>query len=283
MPLSKSTPLVSILMPVYNGERFIRESIESILNQTYANWELWIINDASTDQTLAMIKNYLGDARIKLLNQPTNSGSATACNRALQQAQGTYYAINDSDDISHPERIAQQVDFLESHPEIGMVGSCVELIDAQGKHLGYRLYPERYPTLLKTIHRSCPFLHSSTMIRMPIMRSLHGYDTSIGYVADVDLYFRILQKHAAYNLQTPYVQYRISPYQTTHQPRPILKAVLKVQRAYLFHPKYRSLSATVYYLMKVGLLLLPSPAITALFKTFHYKQTLPEKSSTQPL
>ena len=118
-------PLVTILMPVYNAELYLKRAIESILNQTYKNIEFLIINDGSTDNSLAIIKSY-SDKRIVLIENDKNSGLIYSLNIGLKKASGKYIARMDADDISYPTRIQKQCAFMENHNEIGILGTFIQ-------------------------------------------------------------------------------------------------------------------------------------------------------------
>ena len=125
-----SEPLVSVLMPVYNGEAFLREAIESILNQSYQNFEFLIVNDGSSDQSEEIIKSY-SDSRIKYICNPENLGLIATLNLGIELSQGAYIVRMDADDISLPQRIEKQVGWMEAHPDYGLMGSWFE--DFNGK------------------------------------------------------------------------------------------------------------------------------------------------------
>ena len=120
----------TVLMPVYNGEKYIREAMDSILNQTFNDFEFLIVNDGSTDSTKQLIESY-PDPRIRLVNQE-NRGVAKSLNRGLRLAKGKYIARMDADDISLPDRLAKQIEVLESNPDVDITVSCIEGIDSQG-------------------------------------------------------------------------------------------------------------------------------------------------------
>lgn len=138
-------------MPVYNGERFLREAIESVLQQTFADFELLIVNDGSTDRSLDIIQTY-NDSRIRLIDNGANLGLIAARNTGLKNARGEYIALLDCDDIAYPDRLAEQIAFLDKNPSFGMVGAWIEMIDEKSN----RLVNLRYLLLLLT--ESPPFL-----------------------------------------------------------------------------------------------------------------------------
>ena len=120
-------PLVTVLMAVYNGEKYLREAIESILDQTYTNFEFLIINDGSSDRTEEIILSY-NDKRIRYIKNEQNLKLIASLNKGLDLAKGEFIARMDADDISLPERLEKQINFLEKHPEIGLLGSWVRTL-----------------------------------------------------------------------------------------------------------------------------------------------------------
>lgn len=124
--MTNRLPSVTILMPVYNGERFLRQTIESILNQTFTDFEYLIIDDASTDTSRDIIRCF-NDPRIRLVENVKNDGLIKTLNRGLALAQGEYIARQDQDDISHPTRIEKQFAFLNDNPEIVLLGTQIWL------------------------------------------------------------------------------------------------------------------------------------------------------------
>ncbi len=117
-------------MPVYNGEKYLAEAIESIIKQTFSDFEFLIVDDGSQDGSAKIIREYEGrDGRVRLIQLDTNSGQANAQNRGFAEARGEYIALMDCDDVSLPERLRKKVDFLQGNPEIGLVGSCIQSVD----------------------------------------------------------------------------------------------------------------------------------------------------------
>ena len=130
-PCSVTAPRVSVVMGAYNGERFLRPAIESILNQTFRDFELIVIDDCSTDATPRILREFKDD-RMRVVRNERNLGIAKTLNKGIAIARGEYVALQDHDDLSQPDRFSKQVAFLETHPRVGMVGSRVNLIDESG-------------------------------------------------------------------------------------------------------------------------------------------------------
>lgn len=139
--INNITVKASVLMPVYNDERYIHDAIDSILHQSMANFELIIVNDGSTDATLRILKSYT-DPRIQIVSHAQNKGRPFARNTALEAANGKYAIWMDGDDISHPQRIEKQVDFLDAHPEIDICGCAVQCFQNRQDTIRYPHTPE---------------------------------------------------------------------------------------------------------------------------------------------
>ena len=152
-------PLVSVIMPVYNGERFLREAVMSILTQSYKNIELIVVNDGSTDSTPVLLQQLATtDERIRVLStlKPLGHAGEAAFNMGSKVAEGTYIAKLDADDVAAPERIAIQADYLGANPAIFLVGSYLELINENGLKIGVRDYPTTPEGIFREFYyRSC--------------------------------------------------------------------------------------------------------------------------------
>lgn len=183
-------PLVSVIIPSYNGEKFIGESIESILEQTYENWEIVIIDDASTDHSLEVIKTYK-DKRIKLFCNEVNKGIATSTNRGIQESRGEYIALLDDDDIAEKDRLALQVKYLETHKEIDILGGRTTLIDELGEIIDYCDIPRNNPKYLKAmlLFGCFSFFNSTAMIRREFIEKNHlQYENGCYGMQDLKFY-----------------------------------------------------------------------------------------------
>jgi glycosyltransferase involved in cell wall biosynthesis len=183
---------ISVLLPVYNGEKFLSESIESILNQTLKNFELVIIDDASSDKTWEIIKRYRKlDRRIVALRNERNLRISASLNKGLDVAKGKYILRMDADDWSYPRRLEKQYRFMEKHTEIGVSGGSIEVCDEKLKVINKRNYPISDKAVRKVIFRYSPFAHPATIWRKEIMKSAGGYNPNIPLSQDYDLYFRV--------------------------------------------------------------------------------------------
>jgi len=203
----KNFPLVSVVMPVFNSEKFVSEALRSILNQSYRNIELIVVNDGSTDRSAEIIKNLQKeDKRIIIIEQP-NRGIVSARNVGCRHAKGDYIAILDSDDIALEKRIEKQVDYLENHNDVGICGSWVKTIEVNPK---IRKYPCDNDKIKCSLLFSCPFSHSSVMMRrtaIPFFPEI--YSESFDTVEDYKLWVTCMNVTKYSNLSEPLVLYRI--------------------------------------------------------------------------
>ena len=203
-----SSACVSVVMPVFNGERYLKEAVEGILNQTFGDFEFIIINDGSTDNTRGILESY-ADARIKLVEQE-HQGLIASLNRGLAIAGGEYVARMDSDDIAAPERFEKQVAFLRTHPKIGILGTACRIIDDNGRDLGVRRWPISDLEIRWTSLFSSPFGHPTVILRRDILTK-HGleYADVFHMVEDYDLWIRALNHTRGANLDEPLLKYRV--------------------------------------------------------------------------
>ena len=208
-------PLVTVLMPVYNAERFLSLAIESIMQQTYQNFEFLIFDDGSTDQSLPIIQRY-ENKNIKIFHTDKNYGIAHQLNRGIDLAKGKYIAIMHADDISLPERFERQVAYLETNEDVVVVASMVKLIDEKERYI-CPFYDDAFmheELKIKALF-TCPIIHSSAMARTSIMRA-YKYNTKFGsLVEDYELYTRILQTNKIVNFSSPLLLYRSHNKSTT--------------------------------------------------------------------
>jgi glycosyltransferase involved in cell wall biosynthesis len=188
-----TSPKVSVVMSAFNAEKYLRESLDSILNQDFWDFEFLIVNDASTDKTKEIIES-CKDQRIVIINNAKNSGLTRSLNVALNSAKGEYVARQDADDISLPNRLSAQVDFLEKHPEVGFVGSYASMIDRHGKEFGqWRMPAVDKDIRLAISDRGC-FCHGAVMFRNQLVKNIGGYREQFKYAQDLDLWLRLSER-----------------------------------------------------------------------------------------
>jgi glycosyltransferase involved in cell wall biosynthesis len=202
-------PLVSILMPVYNAEKYLREAAESILSQTFSDFEFIALNDGSSDDSGAILFEYeKKDARVVFRNFEENRGLPALLNIGMSMARGRYLARMDADDVSFPTRLQEQVDFMESHPEVDICGTWVELIGArQGERWQH---PVDHASIYARMLFNDALAHPTVMMRVSSIRK-HNllYDEKSMYIEDYDLWSRALPKLQVSNLGQVLLKYRV--------------------------------------------------------------------------
>lgn len=215
-------PKVSVLTPVYNTkEVHLRECIESILSQTYLDFEFIILNDASSDKNVEEVVKSYNDSRIVYAVNEKNLGISKTRNRLLKMAKGEYLAIFDHDDISMPERLQVQVAYLDSHPEVGCVGSWAKIFGEKE-----RIYsvPEESSDIKKKLLKECCVIHSACMIRKSVLdRYFIQYEDNYSPAEDYALFCRLVGKTEFYNFQKSLILYRNHEGNTTHRRLELMK------------------------------------------------------------
>lgn len=214
------TPTVSVVMPVYNAQEYLREAVESILAQTFSDFEFIIINDGSTDRSESILQEFQRqDKRIRLVSR-SNTGIVVALNEGIGNASGRYIARMDADDIALPELFAKQVAFLEDAPDYVAVGTCVLMIDPDG-------WPVM-PANLKMSHEEIDeahmagcgaFPHSGSMIRRDVVQSVGGYRQETQYAEDIDLWLRLAEIGKLTNYPEVLLRYRLHAKSIGHSRR----------------------------------------------------------------
>ena len=190
---------VTVLMSVYNGEKYLQESIESILNQTFSDFEFLIINDGSTDSSRDIILSYF-DNRIKLIDNKENIGLSKSLNIGIHRAKGKYIARQDADDISHLERLEKEIHFLSSKPGYAAVGCSINIIDKKSKIKGSIQKPISNESIHNTLKQNNCIAHGSVLMKKRCLFEVDLYDESLGAAQDYDLFMRLSEKYKLANL-----------------------------------------------------------------------------------
>ena len=203
-------PKVSVLMTVYNGEKFLRESIESILCQTFDDFEFIIIDDGSTDASPNIMASF-SDPRLVFVQQE-NIGQTKSLNKGLHLARGEYVARQDADDISLPDRFEKQAAYLDAHPEVVVVGGSVIRVDEQGNALRRLVFPQTHRKVRKRLRQGInPLVHTTVMFRRREIVSLGGYNEHFPVIQDCELWFRVSECFRLANLPDVLCYYRFHP------------------------------------------------------------------------
>ena len=209
----KFQSLVSVIMPVYNAELYLKQSIESILKQTYHNIELFIFDDNSTDTSIRIITSF-SDERIRLIKKPQQTGYTDSLIEGIKIASGKYIARMDSDDVSHPTRLEKQVAFLEANHDYGIVGAFVQTIQSDGKSHIWK-YPVNDEEIRSYTIANAPFAHPSVMMKKQVLID-NGltYNKSFEPCEDYKLWVDLLKVTKGKNINEILLEYRLHPHQT---------------------------------------------------------------------
>lgn len=204
-----TAPAVSIVMPVRDGERFLQIAIDSVLAQSFTDFELIVIDDGSTDSTPAILAEAARrDSRIVVASKGP-VGIVVALNLGLNMARSPLIARLDADDIAPPRRLARQVETMQRDPALGLLGGFAEVIDESGRTLGTRKPPVSHEALLAALARDNPFIGSTVMYRTDIARAVGGYRAAIDLAEDSDLWLRMAERTRIANLPETLVLYRV--------------------------------------------------------------------------
>jgi len=203
--MNNHLPHVSVLMAAYNVEKYIGEAIDSILSQTFTDFEFIILNDGSKDNTKEIIQSYR-DTRIQFIDLVTNSGLSNALNKGLEVARGEYIARMDADDISLPTRLTTQVNYLDSHNDVGVLGTAYYIFDQNGNQNSVML-PATWSLLRWTLPFASPIAHATVMFKKSLLSQTYNYDPRMMHAEDYDLWVRLSYITKMQNL--PQIEYRV--------------------------------------------------------------------------
>jgi glycosyltransferase involved in cell wall biosynthesis len=270
-------PVISVLMPNFNGAKHLSEAIESILAQTFRDFEFIIVDDCSSDESWDIIRNIAGkDDRILPLRNERNLGICGALNRGLTFTRGDYVVRMDSDDVARPDRLFRQAAFMGApgHRGIGVCGSSCQVIDDAGLPLGIKTFPLGDREIKRSFFRRNPIQHSASIIRRACFDELGPYDERLLLAEDLDLWMRFGQRYELANLPEVLMDYRISDRSSiiAHQ-KAMLKQTIRARREGAHRYGYRMsgpawLSLAATWMMQF----LPSRIVSWLFmRAIHVK------------
>lgn len=261
-------PLITVLLSTYNGAKYISSAIASVLSQTEARLELIIINDASNDNT-NRIAQELADNRVRIVHNETNIGLTKSLNRGLLLARGAYIArIDDDDRWIDTAKLARQMDFLKTHPEVHILGTAAHLIAEDGQLLREINYPTTDYELRTHMLQRNQFIHSSVLMRGSIMRKLGGYNEQLRRSQDYELWLRFGQQGKMANLPNSMVALRQRTGAISHQHH-YQQFQSFAQSAYRYRRDYPGFYRNVpAYLLEAGLNSLPRSLYTRLQSAF---------------
>ncbi len=267
----KKQPLVSIIMPTYNCKRYIRDAIESMLHQTYSNFELIIVDDHSTDKTAKIIKKYAKrfSPFIRAVFFKKHLGDNATANRGFLYAKGQFIARMDADDIAHPERLEKQVAFLVEHPEIFVLGTQGYIIDATNTLIGEKRFPTTHRDIYKKFGIYNPMLHPSCMFRRSLLPNKKRlYEATNTIHDDYYTFFSYLRHGQFANLPEKLLYYRIhGKNYSLRNPKKRFVAIQKIRMKAIQTLSYKmSFSAKLTNIVQTFLVtILPEKAIVPLY------------------
>jgi len=225
-----TSPIVSVVMAVYNGESYLAQAVDSILNQSFTDFEFIVVNDGSTDRTAEILAQYR-DHRIQVLVQ-TNRGLAGSLNRGIRESSGEYIARMDADDISEPDRLKRQVEFLDSYPEYVLVGTNATVMTENGVLLYNMDGPQQDGELRKTLMNGyvSPFVHGSVMFRKSAAMSCGLYNGKMTTAQDLLLWKQLIKIGRMANLPDVLFRYRITPTAISSRPKSVAEQKTEILR-----------------------------------------------------
>ena len=206
--------LVSVLMPIYNEESYLSVAIDSILAQTYDNFEIVAVDDGSRDRSPEILRRYAKeDSRVKYVQHRENAGLVSCLQTAVEHARGNLFARMDGDDLSPPTRLARQVGYLSENRECVAVSGAIRYIDSYGRSIYERFNPKSHTEIEAMLLRGdgAAFLHGGCMMRRGAFESSGGYQKQYEFAEDVDLFLRMAMLGELANLDTVVLEYRLKP------------------------------------------------------------------------
>lgn len=263
---SKDKKLVSIIMPVFNAADYLVEAVESIRTQTYKNWELIAVDDASTDNSFNLLQRLAKkDKRIKIYQNKKNLGVAATANIALAKTKGKYIARMDADDIAFADRLSKQVKYLCSNQDVVAVGGQCVLINAEGKKVGEKHFPTEFSDIKKMMFSSIPVQQPTIMINTSLLpKRFSWYDGNFTVAEEVELIFKFFNYGKVCNLKDKVLKYRIHARNTSLvNPKKTFYSTLKTRikgvYKYSYRPSIKGVAVTMAELIVVTIL--PSSTI----------------------
>lgn len=264
-------PLVSVIITAYNAEKFVEQALLSIVNQTYRNIEIIVIDDGSTDQTPKILQKVRKlDNRVHIINSKRNLGPSLASNIGINLAKGDYIARMDADDIASPQRIEKQLDFLINNPKVVVVGGNSLLINEKGEIIGKKEYPTKHIDIYNSLFLMNPVQHPNCMINTNLLPNGKIYYHNHSLLAhDLELIFEVSQYGQLANLPEVTLFYRQTKDSLSlRDPKFTFKATVGIRekaiREYNYKPTVRSLLA--HYLQIVIISCIPNKFVYPLFK-----------------
>ncbi len=251
--MKKYKPLISVVMPAHNAQKYIGPSIESILNQTFKKFELIIINDYSRDGTNKIINEFAKkDPRIRIINNSKNLNIASTLNKGISIARSNIIARMDADDIALPNRLELQYKLINSSKNIAVVGADILIMDAEGRKIATRRYPDSSGKLKACLFKYSPFAHPVVVFRKNMFEEVGKYNPKYSPTEDLDLWFRLGKKYEFKSIPEALLKYRVYKKSSSHKAlKDVEILVFKIRLDAITKYGYRpSLYDTIYNLFQ---------------------------------
>jgi len=203
-----TAPHVSVIIPVYNAQKYVGEAIRSIVAQTYSDLEIVVVDDASTDSSMEEVRR-VKDGRVRLVQNRVNGGQSRARNAGFEAAQGRYLALLDADDVALSDRIARQVDYLDRHPSVGLLGTSYSYLDGAGGFQGAFHVPENPVSVLWRLLVSNPIGTSTIMMRREVLDAAGCFDSGFAFAEDLEYWGRVALVAGIGQIDVPLTAYRV--------------------------------------------------------------------------
>ena len=191
--MQSHSPKISVLLAVYNGERYVKDATSSVLLQTFGDFELIIIDDGSSDGTPKILNSFT-DPRIVIVSNEKNEGLIKSLNKGIKMARGEYLARMDADDISHPQRFEKQINYMEANRGIGVLGTAVNHVDEKNKIISTLIQPQAHESILWKMFFECAIIHPTVIARKEVIEMAGGYDVRFPHIEDTELWMRVADK-----------------------------------------------------------------------------------------
>ena len=204
----ENKPLVSIVIPVHNGEGYIKEAIDSCLNQTYENKEIIVVDDKSEDSTLDILREY--EERIRVIPVEKQNGLGNVINIGIRASNGEYVARMDADDVMYPTRLKRQLEYMQGHSACVAVGGQIDIIDQDGNITGHRKYAIEDQHIKRNMFMFQPFAHPAVTLRRSAVDTVGLYPENMWKVEDVKFFFLLSQVGEFHNIKDTVLKYRMT-------------------------------------------------------------------------
>lgn len=268
----KDYPLVSIIMPVYNNADYLVDALNSIISQTYKNWELIVVDDASTDASYGLIKNFSDySSRIRVVRNKKNVGVGKSLDKGISIAKGDFIARMDADDISFSKRLEWQVEYLLNNLDVVAVGGQVKLMDSKGRLFGKKNFPLSHNELYEMLYYAVPIQHPSLVVNRKLLPKDFSWYDGIRKSQDLHLFFKLTNYGKLGNIEQYVLKYRYySGGNSLVNPKDTFKYVRRIRKEAIKSFNYRlSFKARIIGLIQnITVFFLPNFAIRLLYPLF---------------